>query len=68
SISGTASFLLGGRELSPTVVAGFTAGSIVGLFAGTWLSQRLAGPTLQKTFAAAILVVAMYVVGRTVWG
>jgi uncharacterized membrane protein YfcA len=45
----------------------FTAGSIGGLFAGSALAQRLAGPVLQKVFAAAIVFIAMYVIFRTVW-
>jgi uncharacterized membrane protein YfcA len=35
----------------------FVAGSIAGLIAGTFVVKRLAGPTLQRTFA--VLVVAM---------
>jgi uncharacterized membrane protein YfcA len=67
SASGTATYLLSGKELSFATAAVFTAGSIAGLFAGSALAQRLAGPALLRTFAAAIVVVAVYVIARTVW-
>jgi uncharacterized protein len=67
SAAGTASHLLAGKDL-PLATAGlFTAGSIGGLFAGSALAQRMAGPVLQKIFAAAIVLVALYVIFRTVW-
>jgi uncharacterized protein len=67
SASGTASHLLAGKDLSLATAGVFTAGSIAGLFAGSGLAQRLAGPALQKIFSAAIVVVAVYVIFRTVW-
>jgi uncharacterized membrane protein YfcA len=67
SVSGTASHLLAGKDLSLATAGMFAAGSIVGLFAGNGLAQSLAGPTLQKVFAAAIAAVAIYVVFRTAW-
>lgn len=67
SASGTANYLLSGKELSLATAAVFTASSIAGLFAGSTLAQRLAGPVLLKVFAAAIVVVAVYVIVRTVW-
>lgn len=66
SVSGTASHLLARKDLSLATAGVFTAGSIVGLFAGSALAQRLAGPVLQKVFAAAIVLVALYVIFRTV--
>ena len=66
SASGTASHLLAGKDLTLATAAVFTVGSIAGLFAGSSLAQRMAGPTLQKVFAAAIVVVAAYVIFRTV--
>ena len=66
-VSGTASHLLAGKDLTLSTAGLFTAGSIAGLFAGSALAQRLAGPTLQRIFAAAIVLVAMFVVFRTLW-
>ncbi len=67
SAAGTASHLLAGKDLTLATAGLFTAGSIGGLFAGSALAQRLAGPVLQKVFAAAIVLVALYVIFRTVW-
>lgn len=66
SASATTSHLLAGKDLSFATAGVFTAGSIAGLFAGSRLAHRLAGPALQRVFAAAIVVVAMYVMFRTV--
>ena len=66
SASGTASHLLAGKDLSLATAGVFTAGSVAGLFAGSGLAQRLAGPVLQKVFAAAIVAVAVFVIFRTV--
>lgn len=67
SAAGTATHVLAGKDLDLTTAGLFTAGSIGGLFGGSALAQRLAGPVLQKVFAAAIVFVAMYVIFRTVW-
>lgn len=64
SASGTASHLLAGRELPLDTAGLFAAGSIVGLFVGSAFAQRLAGPSLQRTFAIAIVLVAMFVLVR----
>ena len=66
SAFGTATHLLAGKELSLATAGLFTAGSVAGLFVGNGLAQRLAGPVLQRMFAAAIVVVAVYVIFRTV--
>jgi uncharacterized protein len=65
SFTGTASHVLAGKDLSVETSILFTSGSIAGLFLGSGLSQRLAGPTLQRVFALAILLVAAYVLVRT---
>jgi uncharacterized protein len=65
SMSGTASHLLSGKELDLQTASIFAGGSIVGLFIGSWWAQRMAGPTLQRFFAIAILLVAVYVIARS---
>lgn len=65
SVSGTLSHLAAGRDLSLATAGLFTVGSVGGLFVGSWLGQRLAGPALQRFFAAAIVLVAVYVIVRT---
>lgn len=65
SISGTTSHLLAGKDLSFQTAGLFTAGSLVGLFIGSWLAQRMAGPTLQRVFSISIVLVATYVILQT---
>ena len=62
SISGTASHLIAGKELSLQTAGLFGVGSLAGLFLGGSIANRLKGPTLQRVFAAAILLVAIYVI------
>lgn len=64
SLSGTTSHIVAGKELSLQTAGLFTAGSLVGLFIGSWLAQRMAGPTLQRVFAISIVLVATYVILR----
>jgi uncharacterized protein len=64
SLSGTTSHIVTGKELSLQTAGLFTSGSLVGLFIGSWLAQRMAGPTLQRVFAISIVLVATYVILR----
>jgi uncharacterized protein len=68
SLSGIGGYLATGRELSLELVWLFAAGGIGGLFGGAWLAQRLAGPRLQRVFAAAIVLVAAFVLVKNVSG
>ena len=63
--SAIASQLLAGRSIPPDIAAGFVAGSIPALFIGSRIGRRLTGPTLARFFAVAILLVAMYVVAKS---
>jgi uncharacterized protein len=65
SASGVVSHVAAAMGLLISGAGMFTLGSLVGLFAGSGLSRHLAGPRLQKFFSAAIVVVAVYVVVRT---
>ena len=64
-VSGTASQLLAGRVLPWQVTIVFTLGSLIGLLLGTTLSTRLHGKTLQRLFAVAILLVAIFVIVKS---
>lgn len=67
SATGVANYLVAGNSLSVTPAVLFTAGGMGGLFAGGILSQRISGPLLQRVFAAAILLVALFVFVLTLW-
>jgi uncharacterized membrane protein YfcA len=64
SASGVASQWWSGRAIPPSVTLLFVAGGIAGLFLGQQIGRRLSGPVLQKVFAVAILVVAVFVIVR----
>ncbi len=65
SISGVASHLYAGRIIPLEITTWFVAGGVSGMIAGTQISHRLSGPTLQKGFSVAILAVAAFVLYRT---
>jgi uncharacterized membrane protein YfcA len=65
SAAGVASHLLAGREIPIDTTLYFVIGGILGMFGGIWTSRFLSGPTLQKVFAVAIVVVAIFVILRT---
>jgi uncharacterized membrane protein YfcA len=67
SLSGTASHWAAGQQLALQTVLPFTAGSVAGLLLGAALARRLAGATLQRAFAAAIMAVAGFVIVRTLF-
>jgi uncharacterized membrane protein YfcA len=66
SVSGTVSLLALGRPLPLETVAIFAVGSLAGLALGTALASRLGGPTLQRLFVVAILIVAVFVIVKNV--
>lgn len=65
SAAGVASHLLAGRDIPIETTALFIGGGVLGMFAGIWASQYLSGPALQKVFAVAIVLVAIFVILRT---
>jgi hypothetical protein len=64
SLAGVASHLAAGRSLSGQIIGPFLGGALGGLFAGSWASRRLSGLQLQRTFAVAIVAVAVFVLAR----
>ncbi len=65
SISGVTSYVVAGRELSLETTIQFLVGGLVGIWLGGLVAQKLKGPTLQKVFAAAVVLVAMFVIVKT---
>ncbi len=66
SISGIAAYLATGQELSMEITLQFLLGGIVGMWLGGLVANRLKGPTLQKTFAIAVVFVAVFVIVKSI--
>jgi uncharacterized membrane protein YfcA len=67
SVMGIAAQFVSGGTVPWSVTLPVLLGSVGGLFAGTALARRLAGPHLQQVFAAAIVAVGVFVIIRNVW-
>jgi len=65
SVSGVASHVVAGRNISFAVTATFVLGGVIGMALAAALANRLSGPVLQKTFAAGMVGVATFVVGKS---
>ena len=68
SASGVGSMLLAGQDFPATITLLFILGGILGMLAGLRLGRTLSGPRLQKIFAVAILLVAAFVISKSVIG
>jgi uncharacterized membrane protein YfcA len=68
SASGVASYVAAGRPLPIDLTALFVLGGVLGMELGTWLGRRMGGPGLQKLFAAAMVVVAAFIVTKSLIG
>jgi hypothetical protein len=66
SVSGVASHLANGNELSLETTLQFLVGGFAGMWLGGIVAKRLKGPTLQKTFAVAVVLVATFVIFKSV--
>ncbi len=68
SISGVSSYLVRGNELSLETTLQFLVGGFAGMWLGGVIAKRLEGPTLQKTFSVAVVLVAVFVIFRSMLG
>lgn len=66
SISGVASQITAGSELPLEITLQFMAGGFAGMWLGGIVAKRLQGRTLQKTFSIAVVLVAMFVIFKSV--
>jgi len=66
SISGVTSHLVNGNELSLETTLQFMVGGFAGMWLGGIVAKRLKGPTLQKTFSIAVVLVALFVIFKSV--
>jgi uncharacterized membrane protein YfcA len=67
-LSALASQLAAGRTIPLDITGGFVAGSVPALFAGSWIGRWLGGPTLARVFAGAIVLVAVFMISKTLLG
>ncbi len=65
SISGVASHYLNGNKVDIPLATLFLGGGAVGMWLGGLVANRLKGPTLQRIFSAAIVLVAAFVIFKT---
>jgi len=66
SISGVSSFLASGQSLSVGITMWFLVGGFLGMFIGGLVAKRLRGTVLQQIFAAAVVLVAAFVIVQSV--
>ncbi len=66
SISGVASHLANGNQLSLELTLQFLVGGFVGMWLGGMVAKRLNGNTLQKTFSVAVVLVAAFVIFKSI--
>ncbi|MFM7243642.1 MAG: sulfite exporter TauE/SafE family protein [Planctomycetaceae bacterium] len=66
-LSAVASQVAAGGSIPLAVTAAFVAGSIPALFAGSWIGRRLTGPVLARGFAVAIVLVAIFMIVKTLF-
>lgn len=61
SISGVTSHVISGNALSLETTVQFLLGGFAGMWLGGIVAKRLKGPTLQKTFSIAVVLIALFV-------
>ena len=66
SISGVTSYVASGNELSWETALQFLIGGFLGMWIGGLVSKKLKGPTLQKVFAAGVVLVAIFVISKSI--
>lgn len=65
SASGLAAHYASNNTISLETTLQFLVGGLAGMGAGGLVARRLKGPTLQKTFAVAIVAVAAFVIAKS---
>ena len=65
SISGVSSHFVAGRGISLEVTGLFVLGGILGLVLSNVVSKRISSSMLQKLFAVGIVIIAIFIVGKT---
>ncbi len=66
SISGVASHIARGNDLSIDITLLFMLGGFGGMWLGGIVAKRMQGTTLQRTFSVAVVLVAIFVIFKSV--
>lgn len=66
SASGLVSYFASGREMAYETTLWFLLGGVAGMMLGGLVATRLKGPTLQKVFATAVVIVAIFIITKSV--
>lgn len=57
-----------GRSIPLDIAGSFVGGGVPALFFGSWIGRRIGGPTLARVFALAIMLVATFIIFKTLPG
>lgn len=57
-----------GRSIPLDIAGGFVGGGVPALFVGSWIGRRIGGPTLARVFAVAIVLVALFIIFKSLAG
>ena len=67
SVSGVSSYLAAGNKMSWEITAQFLVGGFGGMWLGGLVAKQLKGPTLQKIFATGVILVALFVISKSLF-
>jgi hypothetical protein len=65
SLSGVTSHVVAGRDIAWDITGLFVAGGFLGMQLGSNLAEKLSGPRLQRVFAIGIIVVATWILAKS---
>ena len=57
-----------GRSIPLDIAGSFVGGGVPALFVGSWIGHRIGGPTLARVFAVAIVLVAAFMIYKSLAG
>ena len=60
--------LVAGRSIPLDIAGSFVGGAVPALFVGSWIGRRIGGPTLARVFSVAIVLVAAFIIYKSLAG
>ena len=57
-----------GRSIPLDIAGSFVGGGVPALFVGSWIGRRIGGPTLARVFSVAIVLVAAFIIYKSLAG